>query len=204
MLLHTIFILDGMKGGNPKRERWAQSDHIESNQSTWFVWYCWPTGVASDKIIGYLVWCNTLSPLLLLRIFLFLAIICTPPCLLVSNTTDIVAVDHGKAKVNSVILGLTRAVAIDVHFSLGFIFWSDVTELNIKRLRIGEENTTTVITNIGVCDGLAVQWRTSQLYWTDTTYNRISVSDLDGNNQLTLISSALEEPRAIALDPDNE
>ncbi|XP_066030110.1 low-density lipoprotein receptor-related protein 6 isoform X2 [Pocillopora verrucosa] len=132
------------------------------------------------------------------------AIICTPPCLLVSNTTDIVAVDHGKAKVNSVILGLTRAVAIDVHFSLGFIFWSDVTELNIKRLRIDDENTTTVITNIGVCDGLAVQWRTSQLYWTDTTYNRISVSDLDGNNQLTLISSALEEPRAIALDPDND
>ena len=204
MLLHTIFILDGMKGDNPERERWAQSDDIDSNQSTWFVWYCRPTGVASDKIIGYLVWCNTLSPLLLLRIFLFLAIICTPPCLLVSNTTDIVAVDHGKAKVNSVILGLTRAVAIDVHFSLGFIFWSEVTELNIKRLRIGEENTTTVITNIGVCDGLAVQWRTSQLYWTDTTYNRISVSDLDGNNQLTLIFSALEEPRAIALDPDNE
>ena len=204
MLLHTIFILDGMKGDNPERERWAQSDDIESNQSTWFVWYCRPTSVASDKIIGNLVWCNTLSPLLLLRIFLFLAIICTPPCLLVSNTTDIVAVDHGKAKVNSVILGLTRAVAIDVHFSLGFIFWSDVTELNIKRLRIDDENTTTVITNIGVCDGLAVQWRTSQLYWTDTTYNRISVSDLDGNNQLTLISSALEEPRAIALDPDNE
>ena len=124
--------------------------------------------------------------------------------MLVSNTTDIVAVDHGKAKVNSVILGLTRAVAIDVHFSLGFIFWSDVTELNIKRLRIDEENTTTLITNIGVCDGLAVQWRTSQLYWTDTTYNSISVSDLDGNNQLTLISSALEEPRAIALDPDSE
>ena len=204
MLLHTIFILDGMKGDNPERERGAQSDDIDSNQSTWFVWYCRPTGVASDKIIGYLVWCNTLSPLLLLRIFLFLAIICTPPCLLVSNTTDIVAVDHGKAKVNSVIPGLTRAVAIDVHFSLGFIFWSDVTELNIKRFRIDVESTTTVITNIGVCDGLAVQWRTSQLYWTDTTYNRISVSDLDGNNQLTLISSALEEPRAIALDPDNE
>ena len=124
--------------------------------------------------------------------------------MLVSNTTDIVAADYGKAQVNSVILSLTRAVAIDVHFSLGFIFWSDVTELNIKRFRIDVESTTTVITNIGVCDGLAVQWRTSQLYWTDTTYNSISVSDLDGNNQLTLISSALEEPRAIALDPDSE
>ncbi|XP_022803616.1 sushi, von Willebrand factor type A, EGF and pentraxin domain-containing protein 1-like isoform X2 [Stylophora pistillata] len=130
--------------------------------------------------------------------------LCSPPCLLVSNTSDIVAVDYGKVKVNSAIQGLTRAVAIDVHFSLGYIFWSDVTELNIKRFRIDVKSTTTVISNIGVCDGLAVQWRTSQLYWTDTTYNKISVSDLDGNNQLTLLSSALEEPRAIALDPDSD
>ena len=156
MLLHTMFILHGMKGDNPERERWALSGDTESNQSTGFVWYCRPTSAASDKII------SNLSPLLRLRIFLFIAIICTPPCLLVSNTTDIVAVDHGKAKVNSVIPGLTRAVAIDVHFSLGFIFWSDVTELNIKRFQIDEDNTSTVITNIGVCDGLAVQWRTSQ------------------------------------------
>ena len=199
-----MFILRGMKRGNPERVRWAQSDDAESNQSTGFVWYCWPTGAASDKVISNLVWSNTLSPFLRLRIFLFVALICTPPCLLVSNTTDIVAVDYGKAQVNSMILSLTRAVALDVHLSLGFIFWSDVTELNIKRFRIDVESTTTVITNIGVCDGLAVQWRTSQLYWTDATYNSISVSDLDGNNQLTLISSALEEPRAIALDPDSE
>ena len=204
MRLHTMFILRGMKRGNPERVRWAQSDDAESNQSTGFVWYCRPTGVASDKVISNLVWSNTLSPFLRLLIFLFVALICTPPCLLVSNTTDIVAVDYGKAQVNSMILSLTRAVALDVHLSFGFIFWSDVTELNIKRFRIDVESTTTVITNIGVCDGLAVQWRTSQLYWTDATYNSISVSDLDGNNQLTLISSALEEPRAIALDPDSE
>ena len=163
-----------------------------------------PTGAASDKIISNLVWCHTLSPFLRLRIFLFIAIICTPPCLLVSNTTDIVAVDHGKSNVNSVIPGLTKAIAIDVHFSLGFIFWSDETERNIKRFRIDVESTSTVITNIGLCYGLAVQWRTSQLYWTDTIYDRISVSDLDGNNQVILISSALEQPSSIALDPDSE
>ncbi|PFX17351.1 Low-density lipoprotein receptor-related protein 6 [Stylophora pistillata] len=75
--------------------------------------------------------------------------------------------------------------------------------MNIKRFGIDVESTATVISNIGVCYGLAVQWRTSQLYWTDKTYDMISVSDLDGNNQSTLISSELEEPRAIALDPDN-
>ena len=50
---------------------------------------------------------------------------------------------------------------------------------------------------------LAVQWRTSELYWSDTTYNTISKSDLSGNNQQTLVSTGLDEPRDIALDPDN-
>ena len=123
--------------------------------------------------------------------------------MLVSNTTDILAVDYKTLEVNSVVSGLTRAVAVDVHFSLGYIFWSDVTEENIKRSRIDLGSTTTIITGIGVCDGLAVDWRASELYWTDTTYDTISVSDLDGNNQRVLISLSLDEPRAIALDLDN-
>ena len=111
--------------------------------------------------------------------------------------------DYKTAALSSVVSGLSRAVAIDVHFSLGYIFWSDVTEQNIKRFRIDVGSTTTIVTGIGVCDGLAVDWRASQLYWTDMTYDTISVSDLDGNNQGLLISSGLEKPRGIALDLDN-
>ena len=131
-----------------------------------------------------------------------LASFCTPPCLLVSNTSDIVAIDYKTAAVTPVVTGLSRAVAIDVHFSLGYIFWSDVTDLNIKRFRIGG-STTTIITAIGVCGGLAVNWRTSQLYWTDQSYDKISVSDLNGNNQGIVIYSGLDAPRDIALDPDS-
>lgn len=134
---------------------------------------------------------------------MFIATLCTPPCLLVANTSDIVAVDYRTAVVNSVVSGLSRAVAIDVHFSLGYIFWSDVTERNIKRLHFQSDSTITIISGIGVCDGLAVEWRTSELYWTDTTNDRISISDLNGHNQRAIISSRLEEPRAIALDLDN-
>ena len=111
--------------------------------------------------------------------------------------------DYKTAALSPVVSSLTRAVAIDIHFSSGYIFWSDVTERNIKRFRIDVASTTTVITSIGVCDGLAVDWRASQLYWTDTTYDTISVSDLDGNNQGLVISSGLDQPRAIALDLDN-
>ncbi|KAL9960422.1 hypothetical protein ACROYT_G033877 [Oculina patagonica] len=130
------------------------------------------------------------------------ASLCSPPCLLVSNTSDIVAIDYQSGAVNPVISGLTRAVAIDVHFSLGYIFWSDVQEQNIKRFHIGG-STTTIITGIGVCDGLAVDWRSSQLYWTDKTSDTISISDLNGNNRRTLINLGLEEPRGIALDLDS-
>ena len=132
-----------------------------------------------------------------------IANLCTPPCLLVSNTSDIVAIDYKTAAVTPVVTGLSRAVAIDIHFSLGYIFWSDVTDLNIKRFRIDVASTTTIITSIGVCGGLAVDWRASQLYWTDETSDTISMSDLEGNIQGTLISSGLHTPRDIALDPDN-
>ena len=122
---------------------------------------------------------------------------------MLSNTTDILAVDYRTAAVRSIISGLKRAVAVDVHFSLGYIFWSDVTERNIKRFGIDVARTATIITGIGVCDGLAVDWRASELYWTDTTNDTISVSDLDGYNQRTLISLSLDEPRAITLDLDS-
>lgn len=131
------------------------------------------------------------------------ATLCTPPCLLVANTSDIISVDYRAAVVNSVVSGLSRAVAIDVHFSLGYIFWSDVNEHNIKRLHIQSNSIKKIISGIGVCDGLAVEWRNSKLYWSDTSNNRISISDLDGNNQRTIVSSGLDQPRAIRLDLDN-
>ena len=131
------------------------------------------------------------------------ATICSPPCLLLANTSDILAIDYKTGALSPVVSGLRKAVAIDVHFSLGYIFWSDVTEQNIKRFRIDVASTTTIITGIGDCDGLAVDWRASQLYWTDRTNDTISVSDLDGNNQRALIDSDLDQPRAIALDPDS-
>ena len=135
-------------------------------------------------------------------IFVFLVNLCIPPCLLVSNTSDIITIDYNASTVTPVVTGLSRAVAIDVHFSLGYIFWSDETDLNIKRFHIGG-STTTIITGIGICNWMVVHWRTSQLYWTDRVYDKISVSDLNGTSQKNLIYSELDSPRDIALDPDN-
>ena len=135
--------------------------------------------------------------------FLFVLVLpvrCDSPCLLVSATTEIVTLDFDNVISHPIISGLSRAVAIDVHYTLGYIFWSDVTEYKIKRSCIDGTNIKIIHDNTGVCDGLAVT--SSQLYWTDQTNNTISVSDLEGNNTRILVSVSLDEPRGIVLDPE--
>lgn len=128
---------------------------------------------------------------------------CKSPCLLVSTATEIIALDYNNGTIYPVISNLTRAVAIDIHFNLGYIFWSDATERTIKRARNDGTNITVLHNDTGVIAGLAVDWMSLQLYWTDELYNRISVSDLEGNNVRILLSLSLDEPRGIALDPDH-
>lgn len=124
---------------------------------------------------------------------------CNSPCLLVSTATHIVALDFENAKSYPIISNLSGANAIDVQFNLGYIFWSDTTELNIKRANSDGTNIT-VIHNNTASNGLAVEWRSSQLYWTDRN-GTISVSDLKGNNKRRLLSN-VDQPGEIVLDPE--
>ena len=90
---------------------------------------------------------------------------------------------------------------MDVHFTLGLVFWSDVNNLTISRAKIDGSNISTIIHVKGICDGLAVEWMSNLLYWTDNTHDVIEVAQLDGSNRRVLISLGLDEPRGIALDP---
>lgn len=62
---------------------------------------------------------------------------------------------------------------------------------------------TVIIINFS--DGLAVDWITNKLYWTDTGEDTISVLDLNTNIHKTLFNISREniaaEPRAIVIDP---
>ena len=121
-----------------------------------------------------------------------------------SAETKIVALDYDPTLAYALISNLTETSAIDVHFNLGYMFWSDTTERNIKRSYVNGTSIKTIINNTGACDGLAVEWNALLLYWTDALYDTITVSDLEGNNQRLIVSSGLDEPRGIVLDPDLE
>ena len=109
--------------------------------------------------------------------------------------------DYKNATIYPIISNLLKATAIDYHFNLGYIFWSDDSEYDIKRSNMNGTDIRKVLPNIGICYGLAVDWRSSQLYWTHLISDMIFVSDLDGNNKRVLISS-LDHPVAIVLDPE--
>ena len=49
--------------------------------------------------------------------------------------------------------------------------------------------------------GLAIDWVTHKLYWTEAGTNRIEVSLLDGTERTVLIWDDLDKPRDIVLDP---
>ncbi len=49
--------------------------------------------------------------------------------------------------------------------------------------------------------GLAIDWVSHKLYWTDAGTDRIEVSNLDGTMRTVLVWEGLDRPRDILVDP---
>jgi len=75
-----------------------------------------------------------------------------------------------------------------------------------KNLSADDGTSTTLSVGTGLISGLAFDWIHNNLYWTDSTNDRIEVlgtaADGTGHHwKHTLISTGLDEPHAVAVDP---
>ena len=95
------------------------------------------------------------------------------------------------------------AVAVDFLYTNDEIFWSDFSEQKIFSCSLKTSCKPQIIVSgdLGRPEGLAVDWVSKTLYWTDCDFQQISVSSIDGKNRKTLIWNDLDNPRAIAVDP---
>ncbi len=52
--------------------------------------------------------------------------------------------------------------------------------------------------------GLAIDWVSDNIYWTDAETHRVEMTNLDGTKQKTIAETNLDKPHAIAVDPESK
>ena len=50
-------------------------------------------------------------------------------------------------------------------------------------------------------NGLALDWVSQHIYWTDEGFCSIEISDYEGHHRTVLVESGLRLPRGITVDP---
>ena len=62
-------------------------------------------------------------------------------------------------------------------------------------------NQHTLLSNVQTPAGLAIDWITRKMYWTDDSgLERIEVAELDGSNRAIVVTN-LDKPKAITVHP---
>ncbi|XP_076640079.1 low-density lipoprotein receptor-related protein 6 isoform X1 [Colletes latitarsis] len=108
-------------------------------------------------------------------------------------------------KVTTIIKDLSEGAALDFYFEHELVCWSDSGLEIIQCIQTNGTHTgeRTIIVNSSLIspDGLACDWYTGKLYWTDGEKNRIEVTSIDGRHRKVLFWTDIYQPRAIALVP---
>ncbi|GAB6025426.1 hypothetical protein CHUAL_011172 [Chamberlinius hualienensis] len=109
--------------------------------------------------------------------------------------------DHGKPVImqpNQMVIG------IDVDCGAGHVYWTDVAGRSIKKANYDGSNAGVFIDNdVESPEGLAVDWVSRNLYWTDSLKDTIEVARLDvpSRDRKVIIDKGLVNPRGIAVYP---
>ena len=56
---------------------------------------------------------------------------------------------------------------------------------------------------IEMLEGLAVDWIGRNIYWADSSNNRVEVMHMDRRSRRLILHENIENPRCLALDPAN-
>ncbi|XP_074098383.1 low-density lipoprotein receptor-related protein megalin isoform X1 [Cotesia typhae] len=138
--------------------------------------------------------------------------------LLFGNGPEIRGYNIHKREEIDVVVDEKRVKTIDFDPVLEYIYWIDSHDNTIKRsymidakkgkAKIGYAQDLNIRTSDTEPVSLAVDWLSNNLYWGEVNntglqqYGRILVAKADGRYRRSLITIGLENPAAIALDPE--
>ncbi|KAJ8675255.1 hypothetical protein QAD02_011041 [Eretmocerus hayati] len=114
-------------------------------------------------------------------------------------------VSRSNKVVSTIVKDLSEGVTLDFYYERGLVCWSDSALELIQCVHTNgtyaQEPITVVNSSLISPDGLACDWYTGKLYWTDGEKNRIEVTSIDGRHRKVLFWTDIYQPRAIALVP---
>ncbi|XP_050691158.1 prolow-density lipoprotein receptor-related protein 1-like isoform X1 [Eriocheir sinensis] len=132
------------------------------------------------------------------------------PSIIFSNRHELLSISLNSNQgmgVKALISSLNNTIALDFFHSKegDAIFWTDVVDDKIYKgtLLSGVLTNIEVVvqTGLGTAEGLAVDWMGENLYWVESNLDQIEVAKLNGSYRRILVTSHMENPRAISLDP---
>ena len=98
-------------------------------------------------------------------------------------------------------LDMDRPVALDLDMTENRIYWTDIHRNTISRVFLNGSSPEVIVSeNVYNSYGLAVDPLGRNIYWTDTSVDKIEVSRMDGTMRKTLIRQDLDYPSDIILD----
>ena len=82
------------------------------------------------------------------------------------------------------------------------MYWADIRQKAIFKSNLDGSNREVLVdSSLQSPDGLAVDWVSQKVYWTDGEKGTIEVASTNGEDHKLLIWEGLGKPRAIVVDP---
>ncbi|XP_038067564.1 low-density lipoprotein receptor-related protein 4-like [Patiria miniata] len=125
-------------------------------------------------------------------------------CMYPDNLPDVPLASPGASPGQCILRHLPEAASLAVDVREGRLFYGTLGEdgtVYSVRLR-SNENAVAVAGGTGRVRGIAVDWLSKLLYWTDSLLNHITVASYDGRHRKILLRDDMDQPGGIAVDPN--
>ncbi|XP_058796968.1 nidogen [Phymastichus coffea] len=93
------------------------------------------------------------------------------------------------------------AIAVDIDCSRGIVYTSDITGNKITSMAYNGSKSELFLGQVSSSEGIAVDWVSRVIFWTDSGNATIEVAHLDTRKRKVLIADGLVNPRGIAVHP---
>ena len=94
-------------------------------------------------------------------------------------------------------------VGVDYDAATQQVYWTDIVDDTVSVGGLQGGNRRQVVRGLSIPGGLAVDWVSNLLYFTDEDLAVLGVASSDGRYAMILLDNDLTHPRSIALDPQN-